>query len=221
MWQADGDANCRLCDESATSVNPVQDKSINRIEAHRANTRTNTAAGAVSRRGEAVGSSGGAGVDSDAAFGSNFKKKFDMHAEESPFLECLSRCEPTSYPTVERALPMPSSIRSMIVTLAFVASTAAIPSTLLRDSKHAHTVGKMMSQSEPCTSSYKEDTSSKECDWGGYWCGRRVNGYTGCDRCSCQGCDPKICPPGEDPGVPYDGGIGGGRDLCATDHTQC
>ena len=97
MWQADGDANCRLCDESATSVNPVQDKSINRIEAHRANTRTNTAAGAVSRRGEAVGS-GGAGVDSDAAFGSNFKKKFDMHAEESPFLECLSRCDPTSYP---------------------------------------------------------------------------------------------------------------------------
>jgi hypothetical protein len=111
--------------------------------------------------------------------------------------------------------------RCIYMLMALVASTAAIPSTLLRDSKHAHTVGKMMSQSEPCTSSYKEDTSSKECDWGGYWCGRRVNGYTGCDRCSCQGCDPKICPPGEDPGVPYDGGIGGGRDLCATDHTQC
>ena len=130
---------------------------------------------------------------------------------------CLqqSQREPFS-PTTDGMTP-----RSMLVTLALVASTAAIPSTLLRDSKHAHTVGKMMSQSEPCTSSYKEDTSSKECDWGGYWCGRRVNGYTGCDRCSCQGCDPKICPPGEDPGVPYDGGIGGGRDLCATDHTQC
>jgi len=124
------------------------------------------------------------------------------------------QCEPFS-PTTDGMTP-----RS-IFAMALVASTAAIPSTLLRDSKHAHTVGKMMSQSEPCTSSYKEDTSSKECDWGGYWCGRRVNGYTGCDRCSCQGCDPKICPPGEDPGVPYDGGIGGGRDLCATDHTQC